>query len=52
MAWRGDVDGLYKHWDDDKNLGAKLSKLLNIEIYMDKDFILEGGQYIQMEMKF
>ena len=42
-AWGGDVDGLYKPWDDDNNLGAKLSKLLNIETYMDKDFILEGG---------
>ena len=42
-AWGGDVDGLYKPWDDDNNLGAKLSKLLNIETYTDKDFILEGG---------
>ena len=42
-AWGGDVDGLYKPWDDDNNLGAKLSKLLNIETYRNKDFILEGG---------
>ena len=42
-AWGGDVDGLYKPWDDDNNLGAELSKLLNIETYKDKSFILEGG---------
>ena len=42
-AWGGDVDGLYKPWDDDNKLGAELSKLLKIETYLDKDFILEGG---------
>ena len=42
-AWGGDVDGLYKPWDDDNKLGAELSQLLKIETYMDKNFILEGG---------
>ena len=42
-AWGGDVDGLYKPWDDDNKLGAELSKLFKIETYMDKNFILEGG---------
>ena len=42
-AWGGDVDGLYKSWDDDNKLGSELSKLLKIETYQDKNFILEGG---------
>ena len=42
-AWGGDVDGLYKPWDDDNKLGFELSKLLNIKTYSDKSFILEGG---------
>ena len=42
-AWGGDVDGLYKPWDDDNKLGSELSKLLKIETYQDKNFILEGG---------
>jgi agmatine deiminase len=42
-AWGGKVDGLYSNWEDDNNLGSNLSKLLNIECYLDKDFILEGG---------
>ena len=42
-AWGGDVDGLYKPWDDDNKLGSEISKLLNIETYLDKSFILEGG---------
>jgi agmatine deiminase len=42
-AWGGDVDGLYKPWDDDNKLGSELSKLLNIQTYSDKNFILEGG---------
>ena len=42
-AWGGDVDGLYKPWDDDNNLGKEISKLLKIETYEDKNFILEGG---------
>jgi agmatine deiminase len=42
-AWGGKVDGLYSNWEDDKKLGSNLSKLLNIECYLDKDFILEGG---------
>ena len=42
-AWGGDFDGLYKPWDDDNNLGKKLSELLKIETYSDKNFILEGG---------
>lgn len=42
-AWGGDVDGLYKPWDDDNKLGSELSKLLKLESYQDKNFILEGG---------
>jgi agmatine deiminase len=42
-AWGGDFDGLYKPWDDDNKLGSKLSELLKIEAYSDKNFILEGG---------
>ena len=42
-AWGGNVDGLYANWDDDNKLGSKLAKLLNIDYYSDKDFILEGG---------
>ena len=42
-AWGGDFDGLYKPWDDDNKLGSELSKLLEIESYSDKNFILEGG---------
>ena len=42
-AWGGDVDGLYKLWDDDNKLGSELSKLLKLESYQDKNFILEGG---------
>ena len=42
-AWVGDVDGLYKPLDDDNKLGSELSKLLKIETYQDKNFILEGG---------
>ena len=42
-AWGGDVDGLYKPWDADNKLGYELSKLLKIETYKDKNFILEGG---------
>ncbi len=42
-AWGGDVDGLYKPWDDDNKLGSELSKLLKVETYRDKEFILEGG---------
>ena len=42
-AWGGNVDGLYSSWEDDNKLGSKLSKLLNIETYSDKSFILEGG---------
>ena len=42
-AWGGKVDGLYFPWDDDDKLGSKLSNLLNINTYQDKDFILEGG---------
>ena len=42
-AWGGKVDGLYSSWEDDNLLGKKLAKLLNIEFYSDKDFILEGG---------
>ena len=42
-AWGGDVDGLYKPWDDDNKLGSELSKSLNITTYSDKNFILEGG---------
>lgn len=42
-SWGGDFDGLYKPWDDDNKLGSELSKLLKIESYVDKNFILEGG---------
>jgi len=42
-AWGGLVDGLYYPWDNDKKLGSELSKLFNIETYVDHDFILEGG---------
>lgn len=42
-AWGGNVDGLYSNWEDDNKLGSKLAKLLNIDFYSDKDFILEGG---------
>ncbi len=42
-AWGGNVDGLYSSWENDNLLGEKLAKLLNVECYKDKDFILEGG---------
>ena len=42
-AWGGLVDGLYSPWDNDNKLGYELTKLLNVEFYSDKDFILEGG---------
>ena len=42
-AWGGLVDGLYSPWDNDNKLGYELTKLLNVEHYSDKDFILEGG---------
>lgn len=42
-AWGGLVDGLYSPWENDDKLGSELSKLLNVETYMDKNFILEGG---------
>ena len=42
-AWGGKVDGLYYPWDNDDKLGNELVKLLDVECYKDKDFILEGG---------
>ena len=42
-AWGGLVDGLYNPWDNDDKLGSELAKLLNVEAYNDKKFILEGG---------
>ena len=42
-AWGGDFDGLYTPWDNDNKLGSNLVKLLNVNCYSDKNFILEGG---------
>ncbi len=42
-AWGGNVDGLYDSWENDNKLGSELIKLLNVESYSDKNFILEGG---------
>ena len=42
-AWGGLVDGLYSPWDNDSRLGSELTKLFNVDTYLDHNFILEGG---------
>lgn len=42
-AWGGKFNGLYSHWDDDNELGARLTKVLGLRRFPLKDFVLEGG---------
>lgn len=43
-AYGGDVDGLYKPWDQDDALAGKICDMLGIDRYRS-DFILEGGSF-------
>lgn len=42
-AWGGLVDGLYFPWERDRQLARKLCDLYDIDVYDERDFILEGG---------
>lgn len=42
-AWGGLVDGLYFPWERDRQLARKLCDLYDVDVYDERDFILEGG---------
>ena len=42
-AWGGLYDGLYFPWDNDNKMARKLCDLMDVDVYDNRDFILEGG---------
>lgn len=42
-AWGGLVDGLYFPWDKDNKMARKICDLMDVDVYNQRDFILEGG---------
>lgn len=42
-AWGGLCDGLYFPWDKDNEMARKLCDLMNVDVYDNRKFILEGG---------
>lgn len=42
-AWGGLYDGLYFPWDKDNKMARKFCDLLNVDVYDNRNFIMEGG---------
>ena len=42
-AWGGLVDGLYFPWDKDNKMARKFCDLLEVDVYNNRHFIMEGG---------
>lgn len=42
-AWGGLVDGLYFPWDRDNKMARKFCDVMNVDVYDNRDFIMEGG---------
>lgn len=42
-AWGGQVDGLYKNWENDDKFAQFSCKKLSVSLYSARPFVLEGG---------
>ncbi len=42
-AWGGTVDGLYAHWEKDDRAAGRICEALDLDCYVARPFVLEGG---------